>query len=81
MLNQLCKRHEKTTVLVTLSVSKDTNINSITKQLRREQSTANNIKDKHTSRKVQMALRNLEKQLIQTAVNNGFIAFSAFDGV
>jgi len=45
-LRELCKRQEKSTVLVTLSVSGNSTLDSIAEQLRKEYATASNIKDK-----------------------------------
>ena len=45
-LEELIKRREKSTVLVTLSVSCGSSLNSATAQLKKEYATAFSIKDK-----------------------------------
>lgn len=45
-LKELCERREKSTVLLTLSVSGSSNLDSVVEQLRKEYATASNIKDK-----------------------------------
>lgn len=82
-LNKLVKRKENGTVLVTLSVSHNSNVNSVIKQLRKEWSTACNIKSKHVRKKVQKALKLMIAKLngVSDVGIKGFMLFGAFDGV
>jgi len=45
-LKELIQRREKSTVLITLSVSGNSNLDSVMGQLRKEYGTSYNIKDK-----------------------------------
>jgi peptide subunit release factor 1 (eRF1) len=80
-ISKLAERRERGTVLVTLSVSTGSNINSVVNQLRREVVSAQNIRDKHDKRAVWSALNKLLHELPLTSVGNGFLAFAAYDGV
>ena len=80
-INELQKRRERDTVLITLSVSNGANVNSVIEQLRKEASTAYNIKDKKTMRNVLKAINRLTGTLQRGISKKGFIAFSAYDGV
>jgi peptide subunit release factor 1 (eRF1) len=75
------ERRERDTSLVTLSVAKDSNSNSVVKQLRKEIGTAMNIKDSDTRKKVTKALCRLISEVSQTKVENGYIAFSAYNDI
>jgi peptide subunit release factor 1 (eRF1) len=80
-LQELSQRHERGTVLVTLSVSHDSALNSLLSQIRKEAATAGNIKDKGNRRNVAKALNKLLRTLSLSTVRNGFVAFAAYDGV
>ena len=80
-ISELSKRRERDTVLITVSVSNGANVNSVIEQLRKEASTANNIKDKKTMRNVLKAINRLVNNLQRGISNKGFIAFSAYDGL
>jgi peptide subunit release factor 1 (eRF1) len=80
-IQELGQRHERGTVLVTLSVSHDSNLNSVLNQIRKESATASKIRDKGTRKKVLKALKRLLHELSLLTVGNGFIAFAAYDGV
>lgn len=74
-------RKERATVLITLSVAKDSNTFSVSKQLSRETNTALNIKDSDVRKKVLKALNKLIPEIQKTKVLDGYIAFSAYDGI
>jgi len=80
-LRKLGKRKERGTVLITLTVSRGSNLNRVIQQLRKEWSSASNIKDKGTRRKVLSALKKLMATFSKIKVENGFIALGAYDGV
>jgi peptide subunit release factor 1 (eRF1) len=80
-LQELSQRHERGTVLVTLSVSHDSALSSLLSQIRKEAATAGNIKDKGNRRNVVKALNKLLRTLSLSTVRNGFVAFAAYDGV
>jgi len=80
-LNKIKNRKEKDTVLITLAVSKGSNVNKVINQLRKEGNTANNIKDKKTMRLVIKALNRLVNSLSRGISDRGFIAYSAYDGI
>jgi peptide subunit release factor 1 (eRF1) len=62
-------------------VAKDSNKYSILKQLNKEANTALNIKDSDVRKKVLKALNKLIPEVSKTKVNNGYIVYSAFDGI
>lgn len=80
-IQELSQRRERGTVLVTLSVSHDSSLNSVLNQIKKESVTANNIKDKNTRKNVLKTLSKLLHNLSSLSVGNGFIAFAAYDGV
>ncbi len=80
-INQIRNRREKDTVLITLAVSKGANVNSVIAQLRKEASTANNIKDKKTMRLVHKAINRLVSSLSRGISSRGFIAYASYDGI
>lgn len=82
MFKQLLNRKARSTSLITVSVSYNSNLEAVKSMLRKEYSTASNIKDKGTKKKVQKALKKLVSELSKMKMpDNGFIAFGAYNGV
>jgi len=74
-------RKEPNTTLITLSIAKGSNSNAVVQQLMREASTAMNIKDSDTRKKVLKALSKAKREVSENKVENGYCLFSAFDDV
>jgi peptide subunit release factor 1 (eRF1) len=72
-------RKERDTTLITLSIAKGSNPNAVMQQLMREASTAMNIKDSDTRKKVLKALGKAKREVSEHKVENGYCLFAAYD--
>ena len=81
-MKELTNRRERSTCLITLSVTGNSNPNAITNLLRKEYATSHNIKNKKTKKRVQKALSRLLSKISSMRIpNNGFLAYGAYDGI